>query len=146
MRQVLIVDDVVKNRYFLEVLLKREGYEASTVNNGAEARDAIRGGGTRSISTGVAEIDDTLVRVSGYGTPGRYAMLPVSDTGTGMDEAVRQRIFEPFFITKETGNGTGLGLSAADGREAVEIFRQKHREIDLVVMDIFMSKIGGRKR
>ncbi|MBI3395534.1 MAG: response regulator [Spirochaetia bacterium] len=73
------------------------------------ARDAMPSGGTLRISTRV-EIDPVSA-----GSRERCVILTVSDTGSGMDEATRQRIFEPFFSTKERGRGTGLGLSLVFG-------------------------------
>lgn len=70
-------------------------------------------GGELKISLRTIEIDeDSLHRIEGLDN-GVYAVISVSDTGHGMDETVKQRMFDPFFSTKEEGKGTGLGLSIA---------------------------------
>ncbi len=79
------------------------------------ARDAMTEGGTLSITTRNTEIDTTSPGSPGPLAPGPYVQLSVSDTGIGMDQRIRARVFEPFFSTKPPGRGTGLGLSTAYG-------------------------------
>ncbi len=79
------------------------------------ARDAMPEGGTITITAGVTELGNEFIRTYGYGKPGTYAVMSVTDTGIGIDEKFLDRIFEPFFTTKEVGRGTGLGLSIVYG-------------------------------
>jgi len=79
------------------------------------ARDAMPNGGLLTIETDVMEMEEEYIMAHGYGQPGIYALVSVTDTGIGMDEATKARIFDPFFTTKEPGKGTGLGLSMAYG-------------------------------
>lgn len=89
--------------------------EQVLINLATNAKDAMPDGGVLTISAELANLNDEFIKSHGFGREGTYALINVSDTGTGMDVATKEKIFEPFFTTKGVGKGTGLGLSIVYG-------------------------------
>lgn len=91
--------------------------DTATPNIVNNTRDAVLpGGGRITMETGSVRIDQSYVDSREEEVvPGRYVMLAISDTGTGMDDETLSQVFNPFFTTKPIGSGSGLGLSMVFG-------------------------------
>jgi PAS domain S-box-containing protein len=85
------------------------------MNLAINARDAMPDGGRLTLATRLEEVCQRRIREGVSIEPGRYAVLSVADTGTGIGETHRPHIFEPFYTTKPEGEGTGLGLATVYG-------------------------------
>lgn len=102
---------IVSSPETLTVMGDHGQLEQVLMNLVTNARDAMPDGGLLTIETRHLVMDEAFVRLHGFGTPGEYVLVSVSDTGTGMDSNALENVFEPFFTTKEYGKGTGLGMS-----------------------------------
>lgn len=106
---------IEKQDYALPVLADVSQVKQVLMNLATNARDAMPGGGVFTVSTERIMLDEEFIRIQGHGCPSLYALVTVSDTGSGMDDEILQKIFNPFFTTKDVGKGTGLGLAVVYG-------------------------------
>jgi PAS domain S-box-containing protein len=98
-----------------KALIDPSQLESAILNLSINARDAMPDGGLLTIETQPAYLDAHYASKYPEVTPGHYVMVAVSDTGTGMPGDLLEKVFQPFFTTKEQGKGSGLGLSMVYG-------------------------------
>jgi two-component system, cell cycle sensor histidine kinase and response regulator CckA len=115
----LLTEDIVMKTVLspMDIIVMADSTQIDQIliNLVVNARDAMPNGGTVLLETRIVDMDTDMIKLYGFGTPGQYALLSVSDSGAGMDDATKEHLFEPFFTTKEVGKGTGLGLSTVYG-------------------------------
>jgi len=107
--------DLVHGRDLWPVKVDVSQFEQVVVNLAVNARDAMSDGGKLTVKTAnVTTADAAQLAYKGM-PPADYVRIDITDTGTGIPADIREKIFEPFFSTKEVGKGTGLGLSTVYG-------------------------------
>lgn len=119
--------------------------ENALLNLAINARDAMPGSGRLIIECMNARLDEAYLEGNSDATPGEFAVLAVSDSGTGMTPSILEHVFEPFFTTKEVGQGTGLGLSmiygfAKQSGGHVTIYSEEGRG---TTVKLYLPKAGG---
>jgi two-component system, cell cycle sensor histidine kinase and response regulator CckA len=107
--------DLVHGRDLWPVKVDVSQFEQVVVNLAVNARDAMPDGGTLTVKTANITTAESAQLAHKGMPPADYVRIDISDTGTGIPADIRDKIFEPFFSTKEVGKGTGLGLSTVYG-------------------------------
>jgi CheY-like chemotaxis protein len=127
------------------VRLDQRQFQAAILNLAGNARDAMPSGGRLRIETRRVQLDARDVAGMADAAPGTYALVIVSDTGTGMDAATAAKAFEPFFTTKEVGKGTGLGLSQVYGfaRQAGGFCRVRTTPGQGCAIEMYLPRAAG---
>jgi PAS domain S-box-containing protein len=127
------------------VLIDPGQFEQVLMNLAVNARDAMPHGGTLTVETADAHLDEGWCQHHPGATPGDYGLVRVGDTGVGMSPEVMAHLFEPFFTTKPSGEGTGLGLAMCYG-----IVKQSGGTIWVssepgrgTTFDIYLPRFGG---
>src|SRR5579885_343447 len=105
--------DLAGGLWNIKVIQKQ--LESALINLATNARDAMPDGGSLTIETSNAHLDDHYAAEHMNVPAGQYVLLAVSDTGVGMTSEQISKAFEPFFTTKGVGRGTGLGLAQVYG-------------------------------
>ena len=106
---------VVHSREVGYIKVDQIQFEQVIINLAVNARDAMKDGGTLSIKSQAYTTHEAKLLRGSSMPAGKYVLIEITDTGTGIDEKLLNRIFDPFFSTKEKGHGTGLGLSTVYG-------------------------------
>ncbi|MEQ8967779.1 MAG: response regulator, partial [Azospirillaceae bacterium] len=107
--------EMVHGRDLFPVKVDQGQLEQVIINLAVNARDAMGGAGTLAITTRNETVDRPRRAAGDEMPPGDYAAIEVADSGHGIPTEIMDRIFDPFFSTKEVGQGTGLGLSTVYG-------------------------------
>jgi CheY-like chemotaxis protein len=119
MLQKLIGEDIdlvfMGGRDLGKVSADRGQIEQIAMNLAVNARDAMPKGGKLTVETKNVDLDEDYAKSHIDVKPGPHVMLAMTDSGCGMDEKTRSKLFDPFYTTKEPGKGTGLGLSTVYG-------------------------------
>ena len=111
--QIKVELKLTKDVWYVDI--NTDEFQDALVNLAINARDAMPEGGTLQIATSNREFDENDIKFYPGLEAGSYVCMSIGDTGCGMDAETLERVFEPFYTTKEKGKGTGLGVSMVYG-------------------------------